>query len=184
MIPPARVIKIASRRNWLRMSLCVAPIALRIPISRVRSVTETSIIFIIPIPPTRSEIEAMARKTELNMLVIVPTRRTRDVVEFSKRGFDIAHNGWYYLNRFGMKNNAVIVFCAENIVLYGGVGDSKKFICVENENISYRREYSYYFKKSVIYFDIFSDRIRRAKEFFPDICTYHDHRRAVIHLWF
>ena len=86
--------------------------------------------------------------------------RIRDVVEFSKRGFDIAHNGWYYLNRFGMKNNAVIVFCAENIVLYGGVGDSKKFICVENENISYRREYSYYFKKSVIYFDIFS-KVRR-----------------------
>ena len=33
--------------------------ALRMPISRVRSRTETSMMFMIPIPPTTSEIEAM-----------------------------------------------------------------------------------------------------------------------------
>ena len=41
-----------------------APIALRIPISRVRSRTLTSMMFMIPIPPTRSEIEAMPRQEQ------------------------------------------------------------------------------------------------------------------------
>ena len=40
------------------MSRPFAPIAMRIPISRVRSVTETSMMFMIPMPPTSSEIEA------------------------------------------------------------------------------------------------------------------------------
>ena len=42
------------------MSARRAPIALRMPISRVRSVTETSMMFITPIPPTSSEIAATA----------------------------------------------------------------------------------------------------------------------------
>ena len=37
----------------------VAPIAFLIPISFVRSVTDTSMIFMIPIPPTSSEIAAI-----------------------------------------------------------------------------------------------------------------------------
>ncbi len=40
------------------MSRPLAPIAMRMPISRVRSVTETSMMFMIPIPPTSSEIDA------------------------------------------------------------------------------------------------------------------------------
>ncbi len=39
---------------WMRR----APTAIRMPISRVRSVTLTSMIFMIPIPPTSSEIDA------------------------------------------------------------------------------------------------------------------------------
>ena len=35
---------------------------MRVPISRVRSVTETSVMFMIPTPPTKSEIEAMVIK--------------------------------------------------------------------------------------------------------------------------
>ncbi len=35
----------ASMTNWLRMSLCLAPRDLRMPISRVRSVTDTSMMF-------------------------------------------------------------------------------------------------------------------------------------------
>ena len=42
------------------MSRARAPMAQRMPISRVRSVTETSMMFMIPMPPTRREIEAMA----------------------------------------------------------------------------------------------------------------------------
>ena len=40
--------------DWL------APIAMRMPISRVRSVTDTSITFITPMPPTTNDIAAMA----------------------------------------------------------------------------------------------------------------------------
>ena len=36
----------------------LAPIALRMPISRVRSVTVTSMMFMTPMPPTSSEIAA------------------------------------------------------------------------------------------------------------------------------
>ena len=45
-----------------------APTALRIPISRVRSVTVTSMMFITPIPPTSSEIAATAPSSVVNVL--------------------------------------------------------------------------------------------------------------------
>jgi hypothetical protein len=50
----------ASMMNWRRMSLLLAPTAFRMPISRVRSVTETYMMFMMPIPPTTSEMPAMA----------------------------------------------------------------------------------------------------------------------------
>ena len=46
------------------MSRLRAPIALRMPISRVRSRTDTSMMFMIPMPPTMSEIEAMPAEHE------------------------------------------------------------------------------------------------------------------------
>ena len=56
--PPMTLSSTASTRNcsstWMRR----APIAMRMPISRVRSVTETSRMFMMPMPPTTSEIEA------------------------------------------------------------------------------------------------------------------------------
>src|SRR5690348_8497348 len=51
-MPPIAHKVIASRVNWNRMLRLVAPIALRTPISRVRSVTETSMMFMTPTPPT------------------------------------------------------------------------------------------------------------------------------------
>ena len=42
------------------MSRPRAPTAIRRPISRVRSVTDTSMMFMMPIPPTMSDTEAMA----------------------------------------------------------------------------------------------------------------------------
>jgi len=50
--PPMERIK-ASIRNWIKITSGVAPKAFLKPISRVLSVTETSIIFIMPIPPTK-----------------------------------------------------------------------------------------------------------------------------------
>ena len=42
------------------MSRGRAPSAMRMPISRVRSVTDTSMMFMIPTPPTSSEMAAIA----------------------------------------------------------------------------------------------------------------------------
>ena len=56
---PSMQMTIASTRNCSRMTPRLAPIALRMPISRVRSVTVTSMMFMIPMPPTISEIAAI-----------------------------------------------------------------------------------------------------------------------------
>ena len=60
MAPPPVHKATASITNWVRMSRGLAPIASRSPISRVRSVTDTSMMFIMPIPPTISETQATA----------------------------------------------------------------------------------------------------------------------------
>ena len=61
-----------STRNWRRMSRWRAPTAMRMPISRVRSVTETSMMFMIPTPPTNREMPAIDAKNA----VIVPTMKS------------------------------------------------------------------------------------------------------------
>ncbi len=59
--------------NWLRMLDLRAPMAFLIPISLVLSVTETSIIFIMPIPPTNKDITAMPPR--INAMVPVMSSR-------------------------------------------------------------------------------------------------------------
>ena len=68
-MPPISDSVTASTRNCARMSRPRAPTAIRSPISRVRSVTDTSMMFMIPMPPTRSDTEAMAASS------IASTRR-------------------------------------------------------------------------------------------------------------
>ena len=58
--PPTELSVTASIKNCVRMSLPWAPTAMRTPISRVRSVTLTSMMFMMPIPPTTSETPAIA----------------------------------------------------------------------------------------------------------------------------
>ena len=53
------------------IELYVAPIALRMPISRVRSVTETIIIFMIPIPPTINEMPAIEPRSKVIIVVVL-----------------------------------------------------------------------------------------------------------------
>ena len=48
-----------------------APIALRMPISRVLSVTETSMMFITPIPPTSREIAATAPRSTVKVWLVL-----------------------------------------------------------------------------------------------------------------
>ena len=70
------------------MSARRAPIALRMPISRVRSVTETSMMFITPIPPTSSEIAATAPSSVVKTSVRgVATSRTAPWLMTWKPGF-------------------------------------------------------------------------------------------------
>ncbi len=57
-IPPTNDRLTASARNWRRMSRVRAPTARRRPISLVRSVTETSMMFMMPMPPTSRLTEA------------------------------------------------------------------------------------------------------------------------------
>ena len=84
-IPQPRSVRtLASVRNCIIISELSAPIDLRIPISRVRSETETSIIFIIPIPPTRSDIAAIPQRNNFSvsvMLVIVESISAEDETE-------------------------------------------------------------------------------------------------------
>ena len=58
MTPPLMQSTDDSARNCVVMSCLVAPSARRMPISRMRSVTLVSIMFMMPIPPTRSEMPA------------------------------------------------------------------------------------------------------------------------------
>ncbi len=60
----------ASTRNWPRIERRRAPSALRTPISRVRSVTETSMMFMIPTPATSRAIEAIPMAATRIHLVI------------------------------------------------------------------------------------------------------------------
>ena len=69
MMPPSTVRVIASTRNCPFMTLGDAPRALRIPISLVLSATDTSMMFMIPMPPTSREIAAIAAKKEVKVPV-------------------------------------------------------------------------------------------------------------------
>src|SRR5450759_3556480 len=67
--PPVILSKIDSVRNCNKISNPFPPIAIRSPISLVRSVTDTYIMFMIPIPPTRREIPAIAPSKIVRILL-------------------------------------------------------------------------------------------------------------------
>ena len=69
MMPPIHVRVAASTRNCRRMSPVVAPTALRRPISFVRSVTDTIMIAMTPMPPTSSATLESTISTRKNTLV-------------------------------------------------------------------------------------------------------------------
>ena len=69
-IPPPIVKIIDSIRNCMTTVLSFAPKAFLRPISLVLSITVTSIIFIIPIPPTNKEIAAIPDKSAVKVPVV------------------------------------------------------------------------------------------------------------------
>jgi hypothetical protein len=68
--PPISDSTIASTRNCSRTWRSVAPTASRMPISRVRSVTDTSMMFMMPMPPTSRLTAATAESRPVSTLVI------------------------------------------------------------------------------------------------------------------
>ena len=68
-MPPSVLRTIASIRNCACTMNGLAPTDLRMPISRVRSRTETSIMFMIPIPPTSREMPPSAKVSALKVVV-------------------------------------------------------------------------------------------------------------------
>jgi hypothetical protein len=69
-MPPIREMANDSITNWARMSLRVAPMARRTPISRVRSSTLASMMFMMPMPPTSREMPAIEPMTMLKILCV------------------------------------------------------------------------------------------------------------------
>ena len=76
--PPSKLSTTASIMNWSKMSRDWAPTARRKPISLVRSVTLTNMIFMIPIPPTNNEIPAIAAKNVVSKVVMVESDDKND----------------------------------------------------------------------------------------------------------
>ena len=70
MSPPRALVTAASMTNCSIMVRSLAPRDLRTPISRVRSVTDTSMMFMIPMPPTTREMAAIPASTPTRMLII------------------------------------------------------------------------------------------------------------------
>ncbi len=68
--PPIMVIMADSDKNCIIIDPVFAPSAFQIPISLVRSVTDTSMIFITPIPPT---IKEMAATREITIVTALRT---------------------------------------------------------------------------------------------------------------
>ena len=71
MTPPRAEVAAASMTNCSIIYRSLAPRDFRTPISRVRSVTDTSIIFIMPMPPTTREMAAIPASTPTKILIIL-----------------------------------------------------------------------------------------------------------------
>ena len=68
--PPVTDINTDSMRNCREMTGPVAPTAIRKPISFVRSVTDTSMMFMMPIPATSSEKAAATTRISVTVSIV------------------------------------------------------------------------------------------------------------------
>ena len=68
--PPVTEMSTDSMRNCREMTGPVAPTAIRRPISFVRSVTETSMMFIMPIPATSKEKAAATTRISVTVSIV------------------------------------------------------------------------------------------------------------------
>src|SRR5437868_2245966 len=74
--PPINEISNASDKNCNLISLFVAPIAFRIPISRILALTVDSMIFMMPMPLTRRVMAATKNRTTVRALAVFSATET------------------------------------------------------------------------------------------------------------
>ena len=92
MIPPMRQMMTASTKNCALMEEFLAPNAFLVPISLVRSVTLTSIMFMTPMPPTKRAMPAMM---EIAVVMVdkssssIPTRPVKLMAVTLKSGLPL-----------------------------------------------------------------------------------------------
>ena len=131
-IPQPRSVRtLASVRNCMIISELRAHIDRRIPISRVRSETETSMIFIIPIPPTRSEIAAIPPRNILRVSVMLVSVERVSAEEETEK---LAFVGSVIFNLF--KKNSVIPLEVELITseLFAIIANCETYLFPRNRS--------------------------------------------------
>src|SRR6266700_1701746 len=122
--PPTELSETASIKNWVRISRPCAPTAIRVPISRVRSVTLTNMMFMMPMPPTTSDTPAIAPSNPAMtsaVAVAAPdalhragVRHDDDIVLVGPlnaeafRSEHAANDKWYVLNPQGLANGIIV----------------------------------------------------------------------------
>ena len=80
MMPPSADTTTASVRNCWRILRWRAPVAMRMPISWIRSVTLTSMMFITPMPPTNSEIAAIEPSSMVRVFWVSEIMSSKDAI--------------------------------------------------------------------------------------------------------
>ena len=112
--PPRPEISEDSIRNWVRMSERRAPSARRTPISRVRSVTDTSMMFMIPMPPTSSDTDAIAPSSIVSTPVICVAVEAISCCErITKSSSWVRPRRWRWRSRAVISSIAWSMLCGE-----------------------------------------------------------------------
>ena len=107
--PPSAVTVTASIKNCVRMSLCRAPIAFQMPISFVRSVTDTSMIFMTTMPPTTSD-TAATRLSRYKCSRLPSRKDSKHILCFESKAFIV-----WIINRVTTSvahDRSDLVFCS------------------------------------------------------------------------
>ena len=105
-MPPRQASTMASTRNCSSTSRPTAPMASRMPISRVRSVTDTSMMFMMPMPPTSRLTAATAPSSDGEdarraLQGLRDLRRVEDIEVVLLRAADVAALTQQRLDRRG-----------------------------------------------------------------------------------
>ena len=133
--PPVTLMSTDSMRNCSEMTGPVAPTAMRRPISLVRSVTETSMMFMMPMPATRSEKAAATTRMMVTVSIVedmvsIISACERMVKSSSASSFSLwlSRSIWVSSSMAASESSSVT---AEQLMLVNQVWAAMRFITVE-----------------------------------------------------